>query len=109
MPLEFEQENFYKLVPNKKYYITSICDFIGTFECYINDECYYNDVAVFRNVEKILNVLETKSCGYVTFIYKIERAFYKIKSQKERIQNEMETRALHKILKKITGDDNFIW
>lgn len=101
--LEFEQEHFYKLKKNTKYYIVSICDFIGTFEE------YQNEVAVFRNVEKIISLSHSSYCGYVSFAYKIERAFFKIKSQKERIQQAMEHRAITKILRKVTGDDSFVW
>ena len=102
--LEFEQEHFYKLKKNTKYYIVSICDFIGTFEE------YQNEIAVFRNVEKIISTIHSNSyCGYVTFAYKIERQFYKVKSQKERIQQAMEQRAITKILRKVTGDELFVW
>lgn len=104
MPLSmiFEEEHFYKLQKNKKYYIVGICDFIGTFHG------YHDDLAIFRNVYKIVNHTYSE-CGYVTYSYKLERHYYKVKSQKERIQQQMEQRALSKVLKKITGDELFVW
>jgi hypothetical protein len=101
--LSFEEEHFYKLEKNKKYYIFGICDFIGTFHGYQNSE-----LAIFRNVYKI-NKDSHSDCGYVTFSYKLDRHYYKVKSQKEKIQEDMEKRALSKVLKRITGDDLFIW
>ena len=102
MPIEFEQEHFYKLEKNKRYYISSVCDFIGTFEC------FENDVAFFKNVEKIIPFSKSY-CGYVSFVYKIERVFYKVKPQKDKIQQAMEQRAITTILRKITGDELFVW
>ena len=103
MALEFEQEHFYKLIPNTKYYISSICEYIGTFHEYQSD-----DLAIFRNVYKC-HAGSYSDCGYVTFAYKLERKFYKIKSSKERIQQAMEQRATNKLLQKITGDELFVW
>jgi len=35
--------------------------------------------------------------------------FYELKSQKQKIQDAMENRALQKILQKIIGDNHFVW
>ena len=35
--------------------------------------------------------------------------FYELNSQKQKIQEEMEKRALQKILQKIIGDKHFVW
>jgi len=101
--LTFEEEHFYKLQKNTKYYIVGICDFIGTFHGYQDD-----DLAIFRNVYKVMDN-KYSECGYVTYSYKLERHYYKVKSKKERIQQQMEQRALCKILQTITGDDLFVW
>jgi hypothetical protein len=35
--------------------------------------------------------------------------FYELQSQKEKIQEAMERRAVNKILQKIIGDNHFVW
>lgn len=104
---KFCQVNFYQLQPNKKYIITEIYGifhYVGIFDHYQRGSI---DIAVFKKVTAI-NPVE-RDCGYVTFSYQIGRRFYTIISKKKEIQEAMEKRALCKILKKITGDETFVW
>ena len=106
-PERFCQINFYQLKPNKKYLITDLygaMNFVGTFEYCRRGSI---DQAIFKNVICI-NPIE-RDCGYVSYSYKISRKYYTLIPKKKEIQVAMETRALNKILKKITGDDLFVW
>lgn len=106
-PDKFGQVNFYHLKKNHKYIVTEIYGvfhYVGVFSHYQRGSI---DMVIFKNVTCI-NPVE-RSCGYVTFSYQIGRRFYTIVSKKKEIQEAMETRALKKILKKITGDDLFEW
>uniref|UniRef100_A0A6C0D0Z2 Uncharacterized protein n=1 Tax=viral metagenome TaxID=1070528 RepID=A0A6C0D0Z2_9ZZZZ len=105
--LEFVQVNFYQLKPNKKYIITDLNGafyYTGTFSNYHRSG---KDVANFKDVT--CNVPIKRQCGYITFSYDIGRKYYTIRSKKKEIQNEMERRALAKILISIIGDESFIW
>lgn len=106
-PEKFSQVNFYHLKQNYKYIITEIYGvfhYVGIFSHYQRGSI---DIVIFKNVTCI-NPVE-RSCGYVSFSYQIGRRFYTIVSKKKEIQEAMESRALKKILKKITGDDLFEW
>ena len=103
-PEKFEQVHFYHLVSNHKYIITDlygVFHYVGIF----SHEEY--DTVMFKNVSSI-SPLE-RYCGNVTFSYEIGRRFYRLISKKEIIQETMESRAINKILQKITCDNNFIW
>ena len=103
--MEFKQVNFYQLKRNTKYIIT---DLNGAFY-YTGQFCLYikngKECAHFSNVT--CNVPVKRYCGYVTFSYDIGRKYYTLASKKDKIQNAMESRAINKILKQITGDDTF--
>ena len=106
-PDKFCQVNFYHLQLNKKYIITDmvgIFHYVGWFNNYRN---MGNDMAVFKNV--VCTSPYPRPCGYVNFSYSVERKFYTFISKKTQIQDAMEARALNKVLKKITGDELFIW
>ena len=105
--LNFDQINFYQLKPNKKYIVTDLNGafyYTGTFTHYHKSG---KDIANFKNV--ICNIPIKRQCGYITFSYDIGRKYYTIRSKKNEIQNEMEKRALTKILTNIIGDESFIW
>jgi len=104
---KYYQVNFYHLQRNKRYIVTElhgIFHYVGTFDHYEKGSI---DKVIFKNVTCI-NPIE-RSCGYITFSYQIGRRFYTIVSKKKQIQDAMELRGLAKILKKITGDDTFVW
>jgi len=106
-PDKFCQVQFYHLQLNKKYIITDldgIFHYVGWFNNYRN---MGNDIAVFKNV--VCTNPYSRPCGYVTFAYSVERKFYTLISKKKKIQDDMEARALKKVLNKITGDELFIW
>ena len=108
---KFCQVNFYHLQVNKKYIITDlvgIFHYVGWFNNYRNMD---NDIAVFKNVV-CTRPSYSRPCELLlfgTFSYSVERTFYTLISKKTHIQDAMEARALKKVLKKITGDELFIW
>ena len=104
---KFCQVNFYHLKPKKKYIITEIYGIFHYVGIFNNYEKGSIDIVNFKNVTCI-NPVE-RQCGYVRFSYQIGRRFYTIISKKKEIQEAMELRALRKILKKITGDETFVW
>jgi len=103
--MEFKQVNFYQLKQNTKYIITDLNGafyYTGWFSDHSKNG---KDLAYFSNVT--CNVPIKRYCGYVTFSYDIGRKYYTLVSKKNEIQNAMETRAMNKILKQITGDESF--
>ena len=103
---KYIQVNFYHLERYKRYIVTElhgIFHYVGTFDHYEKGSI---DKVIFKNVTCIN---PERPCGYVTFSYQIGRRFYTIVSKKKEIQEAMELRALYKILKKITGDESFVW
>lgn len=102
-----EQVNFYQLKPKNKYIVSDLhgaFHYVGTFDHYRHSA---NDMAIFKNVICINPI--KRPCGYVNFSYNIARKFYRLVSKKKEIQQAMETRAVNKILKMITGDELFEW
>jgi len=103
--MEFKQVNFYQLKRNTKYIITDLNGafyYTGWFSIYLKNG---KDTVQFKDVT--CNVPIKRYCGYVSFSYDIGRKYYTLVSKKNEIQQAMETRAINKILKQITGDETF--
>ena len=99
------------LIPGREYYI----------QCLTNDE--YNNVVVNVAIDKLIGtfvlidqegfahfryfrtIKEDLQCGYPVGLGNLWN-FYEVK--KHRIQQDMEYRALSKIMQEITGDEYFI-
>jgi len=114
--LVFEKVEFINLVKGIKYLIIfnfnakckSMID-IGIFDKYIDTGLFIPEKnAYFKNItcmnDDNSNTFKLKNTSY--YNYK-GRHFFRIISQKERIQKAMEQRALNIILRNITGDNTF--
>lgn len=101
----FEEINFYSMEIGKEYFISGIeLDIIyyrGIFDGYS-----YN-CATFHSIQVIYP--SYVDYGERAFHYYTKRYYYKFVSNKKKIQQAMESRALNKLLQHIVGDDNFIW
>jgi hypothetical protein len=106
-PEKFCQVNFYHLENNTKYIITDLVGIFHYVGWFNNYRTMGNDMAVFKNV--VCTSPYPRPCGYVNFSYSVERKFYILISKKKQIQDAMESRALNKVLKKITGEELFTW
>jgi len=86
----------YTLVPNKKYKIV------------FSDRIHYK--GTYRCNQGRINMFELKYKGFTYHKYfaRVQR-FYEPVFQKERIQSDMEQRAVNLILQRITGDPTFTW
>jgi hypothetical protein len=101
----FEEIHFYSMEIGKEYFISGIeIDIIyyrGIFDGY-SFNC-----AKFHSIQVIYPSF--MEYGERAFHYYPKRYYYKFVSKKKEIQQAMETRAMKKILAKITGDECFIW
>jgi hypothetical protein len=101
----FEEINFYTMEIGKEYFITGIeIDIIyyrGIFEEYA-----FN-CAKFHSVRLVYPYY----IDYPDRVFHLypKRYYYKFVSKKKEIQQNMETRAINKVLQKIIGDDFFYW
>ena len=102
----FEEVNFHSLIIGNKYYITGIdLDIIyyrGIFE-----GCIFNS-AKFHSIELVYPLFHFYD-DYKVFHSYPKRYYYKFVSKKHEIQQNMETRAINKILCRIIGDEHFKW
>jgi hypothetical protein len=101
----FEEINFFDLVYGQEYFISGaeldIIYYKGIFEGYSYNCARFNSIEV---------VYPTKYFyGERAFHYYPRRYYYYFVSIKNKIQQAMESRAINKILKKITGDQHFKW
>lgn len=92
--LTFQRVSFFKLELNKKYLIRFLDDdtinyLKGYFVKQVNPQC-----VCFMN-SSIIRDFDTNAW------------FYDIVIQKEKIQGDMELRAINKILRRLIGDENF--
>jgi hypothetical protein len=100
----FEEIKLQDLVFGKKYKIvTHYGEFYGN---YYYDNTTYNYIAF---TDTLLYFFGKEIKETTSFSFPRYSLFYKIILQKEKIQQNMENRALSKVLKKITGDDFFTW
>jgi len=83
------------LCPEQKYKIIAEQVYSGIYK----GECWHN--SKFFIFDKV--------CGGCPRYFLKTRTFYQFVSQKERIQSEMERRALHLIFRKLLGDPHFEW
>jgi len=84
-----------ELCPEEKYKIIAEKVYTGIYK----GECWHNNkTLIFDNV-----------CGGCPRYFLKTFKFYRFVSQKAKIQSDMEQRALHLILRKIIGDNHFIW
>lgn len=96
----FKEIDFTTLVKGKKYFVKIRCqdytiDRCGYFKRYVEE-----DIAYFTNI--------TYNNGQFQNIYLCSRdIFFDIVIQKEIRQLAMEQRAIHMILRQITGDETF--
>jgi len=88
---------------NKKYKISGLHDYSGIYK----GKVWYNELFLeFHNVRN----LTCKDEIYLhTRVFLPCRLFYEFVSQKERIQWDMELRALNQIIRRVLGDDHFSW
>ena len=97
----FERIEESELEKNKKYKIFGNDIYSGIFK-----GIYWHDHLYFLEFEKVRNL----SCGKYEPRYILpNRHFYKFVSQKERIQSDMEHRAVNQIIRRVLGDDHFSW
>jgi len=68
---------------------------------------YYIGYYLFHITNKIYFNCETKTRSYIPIWYDLECKIYEPNYKKEKIQQQMEQRALILILQKITGDELF--
>ena len=91
--LEMSQGNVYRIEP--LYKETNSHHYKGVFLCRYNMEyCEFRVKSIY--------------CANIIIFHKFDK-YYTFVSVKEQIQKQMEHRALCEILKKITGDPNFVW
>jgi len=115
--LVFEKVDFINLVKGTKYLIIFKANFqsmidIGTFDNYeaIDIDLFYvpEETANFINITCINDVNSHSYKLKETSYYDLNtRNFFRIIPQKERIQKEMEQRALNIILRNLIGDNTF--
>jgi len=119
--LIFEKVEFNNLVKDTKYIIKrhNKAYYTGIFRKNIikggdNVSEFYNISALYdmhymgeRNCYNANSVTGMRYMGEISFYNDIHRTYYELDHQKEKIQEAMESRAVNKILQKITGDDTF--
>jgi hypothetical protein len=108
----FKKEHFHNLIEGTKYYIVFhhlfTMRYTGIFRGFKGKK-YIN--ANFTNVSIVLpgHLLENKKETTFFWSNNSNRLYYKIISCKQKIQDKMEKRALHIILRRIIGDEHFSW
>ena len=87
----------------QKYKVIGKCEYYGNFKGILNpyDPIQY---LLFTNVCNDTNKLNVLSKLFISTCN-----FYQFVSQKARIQSDMEMRAVNIIVRRIVGDDHFIW
>ena len=112
MNLSFEKVTFHNLVEGNKYYIIFhelfTMRYTGIFRNF-NGNKVIN--AKFTNVSVLFPgyLLENKKETTFFWSNNSNRHYYKAILRKDIIQNRMEKRALHIILRRIIGDEHFTW
>ena len=96
--LIFEEVHYTSLVPSQKYKIKwNKHEYPATFHQYYTHGCIYF-IKLYRAVRP-----------YIRFHSFIDCKIYRPIFQKDKIQQEMERRAINLILQQITGDPYFQW
>ena len=103
------QVDFYDLKPGTKYVIehyhfNTFFYYVGVFKEYICIKTYFKKIADF---DYVFYINDNKNIGSMCCYNEYGKKYYIIIKQKQKIQLAMETRAINKILKHITGDDTF--
>jgi hypothetical protein len=102
----FEEINFYDLQIGKEYFITGeeidIIYYKGIFEGHAFT------CAEFHSIQLVYPYY-IDNYGDRAFHLYPKRYYYKFVSMKKQIQQNMETRAINKVLQRLIGDDNFQW
>lgn len=102
----FEEINFYDLKIGNEYFITGeeidIIYYKGIFEGHA-----FN-CAEFHSIQLVYPYFIDNYCDRAFHLYP-KRYYYKFVSKKKEIQQNMETRAINKVLQRIIGDDCFKW
>jgi hypothetical protein len=102
MVLKFNHVDFVNLKSKKYLFIKNSDHYSGKFVELTKTYAHFIDVipinkSLYRNVTEM-------------YIKPIDFfVFYELKSQKQKIQEAMENRALQQILQKIIGDNHFVW
>jgi hypothetical protein len=110
--LVFEKEHFHNLIEGTKYYIVFhdllTMRYTGIFRGFKGKKSIN---AEFTNVSILYpgHLLDNKKETFFFWLNNSNRLFYKIVSRKCIIQERMEKRALHMILRRIIGDEHFMW
>jgi hypothetical protein len=124
MVLKKKRVHIYDLKVGTKYFIDYLyknyyIEYIGIFRKNIikggDNVCeFYNVSALYdmhymgeRNCYNANSVTGMRYMGETSFYNDIHRNYYELDQQKEKIQEAMKSRAVNKILQKITGDDTF--
>jgi len=119
MGLKFKEVNYNNLRLGTKYIITNPTNYVFT-----NNTVYvgiFNGYGNNYRIGEITNFVQT-NITYTPFSnkkYKVgdisfnkhtqERTYLVLDSQRQLIQNNMESRAINIILRRIIGDNNFYW
>ena len=115
MTLVFKETKSNGLVKNTKYITMKyVCDlncvyYTGIFTGYTYESDIYNLFVAsnFDNASFTVVNTNTKTDIRVIKFYDELREYYCVDFQKEKIQNDMELRAVNKILQQIIGDNTF--
>jgi hypothetical protein len=101
----FEEINFYNLQIGKEYFITGseidIIYYRGIFEGHAFT------CAEFHSIQLVYPYF--MDYGDRAFHLYPKRYYYQFVSMKKKIQQNMETRAINKVLQRVIGDENFKW
>jgi hypothetical protein len=97
---ELKYKQFYKIIADDEYKARFNKDVYLT-------ENYYSMDKLYLEFDHVYNITTQTCCEPLFFLP--TRKFYKFVSQKERIQSNMEHRAVNLIIRQILGDNYFKW
>ena len=95
-PYDLQYNKYYKIIANHEYKVR----FKGDF--YFRD-----DDKMYLDFDHAYNITLNVCCEPLFFLS--TRQFYRFISQKERIQSDMERRSVNLIVRRLIGDEHFVW
>jgi hypothetical protein len=104
MELMFQPIDPYELEYNQTYKIVANHEYKGRFK---GDFYFRDDNEMYLEFDQAYNLTWGSYCEPLFFLS--NRQFYRFFSQKARIQFDMERRAVNKIVRRLIGDDCFVW
>jgi len=88
---------------HQKYKIIGECEYYGIYKGIL----HRNDPIQYLIFEHVMN--ETSQVYVPSTLFVSTLHFFEFVSQKEKIQSDMEMRALNLLVRRIIGDDHFEW